>query len=691
MQLLSEPEVIVAECPRDPPAKSPIGVLRPSLYLAILACVSIYICGDAFVTESSGHWNSIHGPWMSLARIARLGDWLRPTWWPYWGGGAPLEFTYAPLLPVAMTILNRLFHWSPPLALNFLTASVYCLAPLAFYLLSWRLSRLPGYSFAAALTWSLISPVALLIPDRGFQLSSLWSARRLYLLFDWDDLPHLTSLTLMPLAVWFLVRALKSGRLFDYVLTAFAMAGMMLANMFGAILVGLVVLTVPLALDRRLWPPLLLRAALTGAAAYVVVSPWVPPSLLMTIRAIGSRNGENAWSIQSAVALGIVAVSLWAVWWLSARYTMEWGGRWMLLFGCAVILIPALGTFARLHFLPQPDRYKTEAELAIVWIAVFALRPVIERVPRWFRLALLLPLLVLAGKQTISFRGFAQGFNAPVDVKRSIEYRAAKWVEENLPGQRVMMAGSMGSFLNTFTRVEQLSAQPYTTAPNWEEQIALYTIYSGQNTGDRDGDYSVLWLKAFGAQAVAVPGPHSPEFWKPFTRPGKFDGMLPVLWREDDTTIYRVPQRSASLAHVMRPEQLVRRPPIHGLDIDEVRGFVAALDSASRPAVLEWRGANQAHVRAQLEPSEIVSTQINYHAGWHATVNGSLRTVRADGIGLLVVEANCAGDCEIVLEYDGGWEARLCRAASSAILLLVLAILPAAVALSKSMRTLFAA
>ncbi len=637
-----------------------------------LACVNIYICREAFVTASSGHWNSIHGQWMSLARIAAL-DWLRPTWWPYWGGGAPLEFTYAPLVPVAIAVMNRVFHLSPALALNVLTASVYCLGPLAFYLLSWRLSRLPGYSFAAALAWSLASPVALLIPDGPFLLSSVWSARRLHLAFDWDDLPHLMSLTLLPLAVWSLARALQSRRLLDYAIAGLAMSGMMLANMFGAVLTGLVVFTLPLAMNRRFRPSLMLRMVLTAAVAYVVVSPWVPPSLLVTIRSNAARNGEGASSMESAIALGIVAVSSWIVWRLLARFAMHWATRWMCLFGCVAILIPTLGQYARLHFLPQPSRYKIEAELAIVWMIVFALRPVVERVPGRLRIVLAFPLMFLAGKQMLSLGRVAERLTTPVDVKQSIEYRSAQWVAENLPGQRVMMGGSMGNFLNTFTSIEQLSAQPYTPAPNWEEQIAVYTIYTGENAGDRDGDFSLLWLKAFGVQAVGVPGPHSPEYWKPFTKPRKFDGMLPVLWREDDTTIYRVPQRFASLAHVMRPDQLVRRAPMHGLDTDEVQRFVTALDSSSKPAFLEWRGANRARIRTLLKPGEIVSAQINYHPGWHATVNGSNRTVRADGIGLIVVDANCLGYCEIILEYDGGWESRLCRVASSGILLLLLA------------------
>src|SRR5438552_11538639 len=225
---------------------------------------------------------------------------------------------------MALAAMMRVFHCSPHLALNLLTGLVYGFGPPAFYLLSWKLSRQPGYSFAAALVWSLTSPVALLIPDHSLQLSSLWSARRLYLAFDWDELPHLTSLTLLPLALWSMARTLKSSRLLNYAMPGLAMAGMMLANMFGFVLAGLLAITVPLALEPRFRPSLLLRAALAAAAAYLVVSPWMPPSLLLTVRANAARNGDGAWSLQSAIALGIVAFSFWTVYRLSARYADRW-------------------------------------------------------------------------------------------------------------------------------------------------------------------------------------------------------------------------------------------------------------------------------------------------------------------------------------------------------------------------------
>jgi hypothetical protein len=113
--------------------------------------------------------------------------------------------------------------------------------------------------------------------------------------------------------------------------------------------------------------------------------------------------------------------------------------RWMLLFACPAILIPVLAQYSGMHFVPQPGRYKLEAEMALIWIAVFGMRVPIERAPAWARIAIAIPLLILAGRQLASHRRAFQDWTGPVDMKKSLEYRSAKWVENNLPGQRIMM------------------------------------------------------------------------------------------------------------------------------------------------------------------------------------------------------------------------------------------------------------
>lgn len=73
-------------------------------------------------------------------------------------------------------------------------------------------------------------------------------------------------------------------------------------------------------------------------------------------------------------------------------------------------------------------------------------------------------------------------------------------------------------------------------------------------------------------------------------------------------------------------------------------------------------------MRAQVEPSEVISTQINYHPGRHAQAGSTSLPIFADGLGFMAVDPQCSGDCEIAIEFDGGLESKVCRAASAEVL-----------------------
>jgi len=115
------------------------------------------------------------------------------------------------------------------------------------------------------------------------------------------------------------------------------------------------------------------------------------------------------------------------------------------------------------------------------------------------------------------------------------------------------------------------------------------------NTGSRDAEYSIFWLKAFGVRTIAVTGPDSTEHYNALANPRKFDGVLPLLWSEGDDAIYEVTSRSASLAHVIPSSAVVTHRPSHGLDIAPVEPYVAALDDPAYPAAsLRWNGMSEA-------------------------------------------------------------------------------------------------
>jgi hypothetical protein len=639
------------------------AAVRPYLYLLVIVWINVYICRETFYTEATGHYNSMHGEWLALARLADF-SWFHASWWPWWGAGAPLEYTYAPLVPMLTAFMAWVTHHSASFSFDQLTGAVYCLTPALLYLVSWRISGHAGYSFMAAIAASLLSPYEWIVPDERFRWSSWLYSRRMMLAFDWDEVPHLITIALLPVALWFLWRALESRRARDFAASAFFMALMMLANAFGMVLIAFTVIMLPFAMDKRPRFGNLLRAGATALCAWVVVSPWIPPSLIRQIRAMSVLDYEAASTSTSLIALGVVALGCAAVYLATRRRITNWGMRWLLMFSCAVFLIPVLDHFWKLRFLPQPGRYKIEADLLLPWLAVFALKPLADRIPPRARLVVAIPLLWFAGQQVISFRRDAKPRLRAIDVTRSIEYQLAKWSEQNLPGERVMMPGSTGQWATALANVVQTGAQAYTTSPNPSQYIANYVIAAGDG-GDRAAAIATLWLKAFGTRALVVPGLQSPEYWHPFHNPVEFEGVLPVLWRGSDTTMYQVFSGRYSLAHVVHANDLVQHVPVNGVDVAELEKYVAALENPSAPpATLVWHGNNSVSIDAHMEPDQVVSAQINWDPGWHASVNGVSRPVRRDGIGLIAIDAGCSGDCRIDLEYDGGIERRVCRIAS---------------------------
>ena len=134
-----------------------------------------------------------------------------------------------------------------------------------------------------------------------------------------------------------------------------------------------------------------------------------------------------------------------------------------------------------------------------------------------------------------------------------------------------------------------------------------------------------------------------------------------ALWTDD--AIYWVPGHSDTLAHVLARESLVRDRPTFGRDVTETRSYVQALTT---PANFRWTSRHSAEIEAALRPEDVVSVQITYHRGWRALANGKSCRVSGDGLGLIVVEPECAGKCKVDLIYDGGPELRAATLISGA-------------------------
>jgi hypothetical protein len=428
----------------------------------------------------------------------------------------------------------------------------------------------------------------------------------------WDETPRCAALVFVLLFVLFLVRSIERRRPVYFGAAALSLALALLATPFAIFPAALaVVCLLGARADDELRKSIPVTVAI-AALALAIAARFLPPSLWAALAAASATH--EPWSFRAVTAFFGTALV-----WLTVRHFLRrWGADWRVAFvvlaAVAMSCGPVLARWMERQFLPHPTRFRIELEAAAALAVVFALRPLLGRLPRAAVGAIALAALYLTGQQVVLHRRVAKDVLYPADVRKTIEYRTAERVARELPGERVMLPGSIALWANAFTDVHQIGGGEGSTAYSRVEQQAMKAIYEG------DADTALAWLKARGASVVVVAGPESREFWKLYLDPGKFDGVLPVLWSEEGITAYCVPGGGLS--------------PI-------------------------WSGRNKLRVDATTAPGQVVSVPVNWHPGWHASVEGRALEVGRDDQGFMWVRPERPGPVEF--EYDGGWELRLCR------------------------------
>jgi hypothetical protein len=646
------------------------AILTPAREIRVVFAISfaifalnVWICRELFTADFVNNLLSNEGIFAAIGRFFREHP-FDHRWFPWFNVGMATEHAYQPLLPASAAITSAVTGWSAARALHFVLAFWYCCGPVTLFWLAWDWSKSLAVSLSAALAFTLTSPASLLIPELRVD-----GSLRLNNLVWYGEAPHNMALAMLPLALLFIYRAIVRGGAWNFVLAGALSGAVALTNAFGAFGIALGAFSMVLALERGVWPVLTI-----GVCSYCWISPWLPPSLIAWIR-------RSAWSAEGffqsdtrahiAIPLTIGAFAL--VWFLTRRIKGSFE-RFALLFGIWMCAIP-LGFFWMHHLtiVPQASRYQLELELAISLIFGCVVHRILRRLPVTGRVILIVGLLGMGVRQAKVFRHFGHILVKPIDITKTIEYKTSVWIARNLPGQRVLLAGDTEYIFNLYADNPQMSAGHEPTAPNWMQRVAVFTIQTGMNAGDHDAEDSIFWLKAYGNQAIYVPGPASREHYHPVANPHKFDGILPVIWHDEDDIVFRVPQRSQSMAHVVPSAAIVSRRPAHGLDLDPARAYVAALDDPSLPlADLTWTSPSRATIRASANPGQVISVQETWMPGWEAKVSGRDVPVHADQLGLIVIEPGCRGSCQVDLSFGVTREGWVCRTLSLAVTLLAL-------------------
>jgi hypothetical protein len=638
---------------------------RAAIYIGVLLAVNAYFVKKLFFVEFTNNMQTNAGSFMAISRFI-LQHWPHLGWFPWWFNGEPFENSYSPMLH----LVDAAFAWitgsSVGRAYNFVTASFYVTGPVFLFLFAWRVSRFLETSFLAALLYSLFSPSVLFQAFR-LDVGGWWNPWRLRVLAYWGEGPHTAALSVLPLVLLLTYWGITRRKYIWCAAAGIAIAFVALANFFGIIDlgVGCGCLILAIKATRKETAKAAALVAAIALAAWLLASPFLNPTLLRTVLK-GSQSVGGDYGTRTLLANQVLLLPGFVCLWFATRRLTCYLTRFSLLFAYPFFQVVALFAIANVSVLPQPHRYSLEMEMAFSLVVAFSLRSVVLRFPAVAKGALMVVVLGLAVHQIVHYRRYAKTVIQDVDVTQTIEYKIARWLDGNMGGRRAFVSAQAGLWLNVFSDTPQMHEGHDPFNPNFAvEEGAAYSIYSGQNAGDRDAENSILWLKAFGCHAIYIPGPASQVQDKPFIHPYKFEGILPVLWHQEDDTIYAVPQRTDSLAHVVPLSAIVKRQPIHGLDTAEVAVYVAALDDASLPAAaMSWQDPDHGHIQATLRRQQALSVQTTYDKGWIAFANGKPAEVTRDGIGLSVIHADCDGPCTVDFIFDGGWERKICRALS---------------------------
>jgi hypothetical protein len=648
---------------------------RVRLSVLLLIVVNLAVAAILFGIEYSAYTGSIEGTFIAIPRLMAKypGQWQ---WWPFWNGGLPFECAYLPFTHWLVAGFSLLTGLSAARSYHIVAAAFYVASPLAVFWMALELSRRWGASLVAAFAYSCVSMSALLVPAIATDAGGALHLRRIQSLAVYGEAPHMAALTLLAVAVVCFSRALRTRRVGWQLLAAAAAAAVALSNAFGILMLAAALACWLLAFPMRPWWKAPVTVAGLGVLVYCWISPWLSPSMIRAIRSSApTAGGDFRYTERTWIVLALVAGGFVVLWLALRRFRASAHLHFFLLLGYVPTAIVMTGYFAGAAITPQPLRYETELDMLLPLALVFAGASILDRVPARVRLAVLVALAAGLGLQAIDSALYARQLIRPAEPARMTEYRIARWLDANRPGERAFIAGSTSFLYNAFTDNPQLAGGHDQHTVNAFLPIVRYTIYTGQNAGNRDADYSIFWLKAFGTHLIAIPGAASTDYYKDaILHPAKFDGVLPLLSRTVDGSIYQVPG-SASLAHVIPTTAIVTRTPRHGLDTAPAELYVAALDDpAYPPAEFRWHGLSEAAIETSLGPGQAISVQVTYERGWEAWANGKPLRIFGDAIGQMVIEPDSTGPCRILLRYTGGWEHRATRSLSLAAMLVAMAL-----------------
>jgi hypothetical protein len=600
-----------------------------------------------FKAKYTDKWASIESTFIGDARF--LADhWPHPQWQPLWYAGTRTDYIYPPMLRYGTAAISKITHFWPVKAYHFYTALLYAIGIAGVYLLMRVGTRSRGCAYLAAVSTSLMSPIFLFMPRfRGD--AWLLHPQRLGVLVKYGEGPHMSALALIPIALAFAWLALEKPRPWAIAAAAIFSAGVASNNFYGATALA----TFYPILVWSFWitrqeKRIVLPALAIPALAYGLTAFWLVPSYFKVTAENMKYVSEHGttWSLWVAVVVAIAfAVTTDKLARTKTARTWE-----VFLAGCVVFFtLNVLGNYYfNFRVSGEPTRLLPELDMIYIMTIVYFLRWMWNR-PQvvWRGLAIVLVGAAFWTTHNYLLRAW-DIVPAWPDHTNRVEYRITDWIWKNMPNARTYPTGSVRFWFDTWHDLAQVGGGSEQGLLNSQVEPAQWETNLGP-----DPKPTILWMQSMGVDAIYVADKQSQEIFKDFQFPHKFDGILPVLFDDQQgNVIYKVPRRWPDRIRVVETAKLMAvKPPRYNDDMERLRAYTDAIENGpDSPATLRRAGTDAMRGHAKVGPGQSVLVQETYDPAWHAWSGGTPLVVRKDAMDMMVIDAP-PGDHEIFIAF----------------------------------------
>jgi hypothetical protein len=624
----------------------------------LLALLTIVLIAPLFRVEYFNNWPSIESTFIADARMLRE-HLPHPGWQPVWYMGTRFDYVYPPALRYGTALISLAAGTSTARAYHLYIGTFYVLGILAVWLLVRAGSGSRWQAGLAGAATALVSPCAWLL--RAVRTDNAdWLPQRLYVLMQYGEGPHITALGILPTALAASLLALQRKSRGWTAAAAILSALVVSNNFYGATALGIFFpLLVWAVFVTERDAGVLARSAAIALLAYGLCAFWLTPSYFRITMANLDTVAEPGNLPSRLAGVAILLLFGLASWrWCRGRRERMWP---TFTAGATVVLLYYVAGYYLAHVRIAGDaaRLAPELDLALTLAAITAAAWLWKGRP-FLRIVACAAMVVLFAPTTIYLRHRHLVFPVSPPLENQYVWQVARWVESNLPGQRVLPLGMVRFWMDAWANNAQADGGSKQGLLNTQQPVAIWQLLGYPNS-----DLARLWLQAMGTSAVIVAGPGSREFYLDFKFPEKFKTGFSRLWDDGhNTTIYGVPRVHNSLGRVVDATAIQAMLPLNdGAGEAALRRYLAEVERADRPEVgVAWKGFDEVTLRADVGKGQAVLLQETFDPAWHAYDGARELPIRAERpMDFMLIETG-EGQHEIQMRFKTPAENRVGQA-----------------------------